>query len=60
MRNRVETKKQKCERFLTLPVAGIHYTKLYDWRWQFAAMVKEAFLAYQVSKQSRGIKQMGK
>jgi len=39
-------------------VAGIHYTTLYDWRWQLSAMGKEAFLAYQVSKPGRGIKQI--
>lgn len=39
-------------------VAGIHYTTVYDWRRQFAAMGKEAFLVYQVSKPGRGIKQI--
>ena len=39
-------------------IAGIHYTTLYDWRWQFAALGKEAFLAYKVSKPGRGIKQI--
>jgi len=39
-------------------VAGIHYTTVYDWRRQYAAMGKEAFLLYQVSKPGRGIKQI--
>ncbi|NOX33633.1 MAG: transposase, partial [Deltaproteobacteria bacterium] len=39
-------------------VAGIHYTTVYDWRRQFAAMGKEAFLKYQVSRPGRGIKQI--
>ncbi len=39
-------------------IAGIHYTTVYDWRRQYAAMGKEAFLIYQVSKPGRGIKQI--
>lgn len=39
-------------------VAGVHYTTVYDWRRQFAAMGEEAFLVYQVSKPGRGIKQI--
>ena len=39
-------------------VAGIHYTKVYDWRRQYAAMEKEAFLLYQLSKLGRCIKQI--
>jgi transposase len=39
-------------------VAGIHYTTIYDWRRQLAAMGEEAFLVYQVSKPGRGIKQI--
>lgn len=39
-------------------VAGVHYTTVYDWRKQFEAMGEEIFLAYQVSKPGRGIKQI--
>ena len=39
-------------------VAGIHDTTVYDWRRQFEAMGKEAFLVYQVSKPGRGLKQI--
>ncbi len=41
-------------------VAGVHYTTVYDWRKQFEAIGEEAFLAYQVSKPGRGIKQISK
>ena len=39
-------------------IAGVHYTTVYDWRRQLAAMGEEAFLEYQVSKPGRGIKQI--
>lgn len=39
-------------------IAGIHYTTVYDWRRQLAAMGEEAFLVYQASKPGRGIKQI--
>ena len=39
-------------------VAGVHYTTVYDWRKQFEVMGEEVFLAYQVSKPGRGIKQI--
>jgi len=41
-------------------VAGVHYTTVYDWRKQFEAMGEESFLAYQVSKPGRGVKQISK
>jgi len=39
-------------------VAGVHYTTVYDWRKQLEAMGEEAFLAYQVLKPGRGVKQI--
>ncbi len=39
-------------------VAGAYYTTVYNWRKQLEAMGEEAFLAYQVSKLCRGVKQI--
>ncbi len=39
-------------------VAEVHYTTVYDWRKQFKALGKDAFLEYQVSRPGRGIKQI--
>ncbi len=39
-------------------VAGVHYTTVYEWRKQLEALGEKNFLAYQISKPGRGIKQI--
>jgi transposase len=41
-------------------VAGVHYSTVYDWKRQFEALGKDAFLAYQPSRPGRGIKIISK
>ncbi len=39
-------------------VAKSHYTTVYDWRKQLEVLGEDAFLAYQVPRPGRGIKQI--
>lgn len=39
-------------------ISGVHYTSVYDWRRQLAALGEEAFLAYRPSYPGRGIKEI--
>ncbi|MDA3791288.1 MAG: helix-turn-helix domain containing protein [Desulfobacula sp.] len=39
-------------------VAGVHYTKVYDWRQLFKAMGEEPSLKCKAAKPGRGIKQI--
>ncbi|MCP3876605.1 MAG: helix-turn-helix domain-containing protein, partial [Desulfobacteraceae bacterium] len=39
-------------------IARVHYTTVYEWRKQLEALGEDAFLAYQVSRPGRGIKQI--
>jgi transposase InsO family protein len=39
-------------------IAGLHYTTVYGWRGDLAAMGKKAYLAYKPSRPGRGVKQI--
>lgn len=39
-------------------IAGVHYTTVYDWQRELKSYGREAFLAYEVKRPGRGVKQI--